>query len=789
MKQIITLWLTMLLSFVSTKSFAQDFEVDGIYYTYLSQEDNTVSVSYKGNSYSDYSNEYYGNVVIPTSVAYNGTTFSVTSIGDYAFFDCTSLASIEIPNSVTSIGDSAFYGCKGLTSIVIPSSVTSIGNDAFHNCTGLTSIEIPNSVTSIGNYAFSGCTGLTSIEIPNSITGIGSGTFSGCTGLTSIVLPNSVTSMGNSAFHGCSGLTSIVIPNSVTSIDNRTFLGCKGLTSIMIPNSVTSIGDSTFYGCKGLTSIVIPNSVTSIGNHAFYGCNGLTSIVIPNSVTKISDRTFYGCTSLTSIEFPNSLKSIGNRAFYGCTSLTSIEIPNSVKSIGDGAFSNCTGKATIHCDLGPWLIGSKFDVIEIGEEVTTIGNSAFANYIYLTNIIVPNSITSVGRSAFKGCTNLQYNERDNALYIGNDNNPCVVLIKTKDKEIETCYIDKNCKVIYERAFSNCKNLTKIEIPNSVMNIGHYAFSDCPKLHFNEKGNALYLGNTDNPYVSLIKTKSFNISSCDIDKNCKFVHDGAFKDCEKLMRIIIPSKMISIGDSVFSGCKLRDIQVLNETPSSITETSFNVQSQYHSTLFVPYDCFNNYAYHPYWYKFIHIKESASSIQNLSPQQAYALKSATTRSYIIYDAVNDAVKDIALDANIDEDNANHNWQVIKQDGQTYIYNIGAKKYLYANTPAAAAPMHTTTSSFAANASTQWKLSSIPVAVSLSSGESGINIGNSGEWLFVLNPTLAVDENVSAIEQFETNDKAISIKAYTLQGTQTSEPAKNALYIRNGKKIIIK
>lgn len=111
MKQIITLWLTMLLSFVSTKSFAQDFEVDGIYYTYLSQEDNTVSVSYKGNSYSDYSNEYYGNVVIPTSVAYNGTTFSVTSIGDYAFFDCTSLASIEIPNSVTSIGDSAFSGC------------------------------------------------------------------------------------------------------------------------------------------------------------------------------------------------------------------------------------------------------------------------------------------------------------------------------------------------------------------------------------------------------------------------------------------------------------------------------------------------------------------------------------------------------------------------------------------------------------------------------------------------------------------------------------------------------
>ena len=189
------------------------------------------------------------------------------------------------------------------------------------------------------------------------------------------------------------------------------------------------------------------------------------------------------------------------------------------------------------------------------------------------------------------------------------------------------------------------------------------------------------------------------------------------------------------------------------------------------------------------QFIHIKESASNTQNLSPKQAYALKSATTHSYIVYDAVNDAVGDIALDVNIDEDNANHNWQVIEQEGKTYIYNIGAKKYLYAEASVEAASVRISPSSFASNASTQWKLSSTPIAVSLSSGESGINIGNSGEWLFVLNPTLAVDENVSAIELLETNGNAISDKAYTLQGTQTSVPVENGFYIRNGKKVMVK
>jgi hypothetical protein len=206
-----------------------------------------LAVSYRGSSQSDYSDDYSGNVVIPSSVKYDGKTYSVTSIGIGAFSDCSGLTSVTIPNSVTSIGESAFTFCKGLTSITIPNSVTSIGNYAFFDCIGLTSVTIPNSVTSLGEFAFSGCSSLTSVTIPNSMTSIPFSGFDWCTSLTSVEIPNSVTRIGGLAFANCTSLTSIEIPNSVTSIGERAFFGCIGLTSITIPNSVTYIGDNAFY--------------------------------------------------------------------------------------------------------------------------------------------------------------------------------------------------------------------------------------------------------------------------------------------------------------------------------------------------------------------------------------------------------------------------------------------------------------------------------------------------------------------------------------------------------------
>ena len=268
--------------------FASGTQIDGVWYD-LDSWTQIASVTYRGDYYYSYDNEYTGSVVIPASVR-KYATYSVTSIGNNAFRDCSGLTSVTIPNSVTSIGNNAFRDCSGLTSVTIGNSVTSIGESAFEDCSGLTSVTIPNSVTRIGEYAFRVCSGLTSIEIPNSVTSIGRYAFEYCSGLTSIVVEN-----GNTVFDcrdNCNaiietatntligGCQNTIIPNSVTSIGESAFRGCSGLTSIEIPNNVTSIGDLAFDRCSGLTSVTIPNSVTSIGKNAFFGCSGLTSVTI-----------------------------------------------------------------------------------------------------------------------------------------------------------------------------------------------------------------------------------------------------------------------------------------------------------------------------------------------------------------------------------------------------------------------------------------------------------------------------------------------------------------------------
>ena len=335
--------------------------------------------------YSDASNQYESSI---TSITIPN---SVTSIGNSAFWNCTSLKSITIPDSVTSIGEYAFDYCTSLTDVYYTGSVAEwnkINIDRYNSCltdatihynyvtvktyrdfeysilddgtvkitdyTGSDSkLVIPSTidgkkVTSIGGYAFEYCTSLTSITIPNSVTSIGVCAFEYCTSLTSITIPNSVTSIWNSAFNTCTSLTSITIPNSVTRIGNYAFKGTPWLKAQQEKNPLVIVNGILIDGTAASGNVVIPNSVTRIGDYAFSNCTSLTSITIPNSVTIIGDWAFFACTSLTDVIIPDSVTSIGYCVFNNCTSLTSITIPSSVTSIRDWAFENCTSLTDVY---------------------------------------------------------------------------------------------------------------------------------------------------------------------------------------------------------------------------------------------------------------------------------------------------------------------------------------------------------------------------------------------------------------------------------------------------------
>ena len=599
----------------------------------------TVEVTYQGGSHSYYSTYPTGNLTIPSSVTYNGRTYSVTGIGANTFNGCTGLTSVTIPNSVTSIGSSAFSGCSGLVDITIPfvgssatattasastlfgyifgttsytggtaveqqygsststnqtyyipsnlRSVTVTGGNmlygAFYGCSMLTSVSIPNSVTSIGSRAFYNCSGLTSVTIPDSVTSIGQYAFSGCSGLKgTLTIPDSVTSIGDYAFSDCSGLTgTLTIPDSVTSIGNYAFYNCSGLTSVTIPDSVTSIGQYAFRNCSGLTSVTIGNGVTSIGKGAFYGCSGLVDMTIPfvggsATATESSASTLFGyifdysTSSQTGTicqqynggsiyaYIPSSLRSVtvtgGNLlrgAFYGCSMLTSVAIPNSVTSIGDYAFFDCSGLTSV----------------TISNSVTSIGYAAFSSCSGLRGTLtIPNSVTSIGQYAFGFCTGLT------SVTIGN-----------------------GVTSIGDNAFNSCSGLRgTLTIPNSVTSIGDGAFRNCSGLS----------------------------GTLTIPNSVTSIGGSAFFNCSGLTYVTIGNSVTSIGSQAFLGCcNLTVIYANPATPPTVGGNNFNYnyggcEYYYYATVWVPCGSAAAYLAADEWGNFSDIRETGASLLSVS-----------------------------------------------------------------------------------------------------------------------------------------------------------------------------
>ena len=484
----------------------------------------------------------FANLVIPSSVTSEGNTYTVTSIGENAFYENSDLVSVEIPESVTSIGKYAFNRCSSLASATIPNTVTTIGEGVFYYCENLASVTIGNGVTSISPNAFEGC-GLTSITIPNNVTSIGRGAFKNCSSLQSVNIHKLVTSIGGLVFNGCTVLASISVEADNTVYDsrnncnaiietraNRLMSGCK---NTVIPESVTVIGENAFNGCTGLTSITIPNSVTTIEVQAFRECSGLERVTFDNSPTAIGTETFNGCSSLSSLSLGNSVTTIGSNAFQGCSSLETLTIPSSVNSILGSPFKDCISLAEIIVEAGNNTYDSRNGcnaIIEtssntlvqgcnntvIPNSVTAIAAAAFYGCSGLTSVTIPNSVTTIGRGAFSGCSGLTS--------------------VTIPNLVTTIGMD---------AFSGCSGLTSVTIPNSVTSIEENAFRGCSGL-----------------------------TSVTIPNSVTFIGRNAFRGCSGLTSVTIPRLVTIIADYAFYGCSGLKSVVVNLRPNpSIRDNAF------------------------------------------------------------------------------------------------------------------------------------------------------------------------------------------------------------------------
>ena len=531
---------------------------------------------------------------------------SVTSIGSYAFDGCNNLQDIYITDigawcNIAGLSNLMEYGASNkklyinnelATSITIPDSVTSISYSAFRGCTGLTSITIPDSVTSIGGGAFSDCTGLTTVNWnATACTSAGSYNsliFKGCSNLATVNIGDNVKIIPHYAFYNCTKLTSVTIPDSVTSIGEHAFSDCTGLTSVTIGNSVTSIGDYAFDGCNGLKSITIPDSVTSTGNWAFYNTawynnqpNGLvyagkvaykykgtmssnTSIVLEEGTLGIGGGAFSDCTGLTSVTIPDSVTSIGGSAFYGCTGLTSITIPDSVTSIGGGAFYNCTGLTTVNWNAtactsaGSSIFNgcSNLATVNIGDNVKIIPSYAFYNCTGLMSITIPDSVTSIGRSAFDNT--LWYDDQpDGLVYAGK----VAYTYKGTMPSNTSIVLEEGTLGIADYAFEGCTGLTSITIPDSVTSIGGGAFLGCTGL------TSVTIGGSVTSIGSSAFRNCTGLTRVTIPDSVTSIGEHAFQNCTGLTSITIGGSVTSIGSTAFYGCKgLTSITIPNSVTS-------------------------------------------------------------------------------------------------------------------------------------------------------------------------------------------------------------------------------
>jgi len=427
------------------------------------------------------------------SFRFDGAVDHIVQFDSEAFYNCTSLTSIELP-SIDCIPENMFYGCVSLVSVKLgdksftdagrPYFDPEIGKNAFYNCVSLSELNIPAKYQAIGVNAFLNCRSIKSFTIPASVM-LREGVFSGCTGITefkvegtekrnftrdgvlysyqkyipiiegddvldypaliaypagkdskSFTMPDDINIVGARAFDGASNLESITLGENVTELGVLAFNNCTGLKEVTLPSSIGFLPHGTFSGCKSLAKVNLPSSYTYLGASSFEGCESMAAIDIPSSVKIIGGSTFANCKSLKSVTLPEAVKSVESYTFSSCEALESVTLPSALTEIQAGAFKGCASLAEV----------------ALPESLTLIDDWAFKECTSLESFKIPDGVTSVGSKAFEGCLSL--------------------------KSID---IGDGVKTLGDWSFYNCQELQSLRLGKSLERIGTEAFDGDNKI--------------------------------------------------------------------------------------------------------------------------------------------------------------------------------------------------------------------------------------------------------------------------------------------------------------------
>ena len=527
--------LLLLASAIATSlsAAAYDFEWAGIYYNITGN--NTVEVTYSDRN----NNTYSGSVSIPETVTNNGTEYSVTKIGEFAF-QGSAVTSVSMPKSITSMGKYAFSGCQNLESVVLPESLTTLGSYAFSSCKSLKAIKIPSVVTTITDRCFSGCSSLESVTIPEGVTDIGGVAFFGCN-LKALTLPESLEAIGSSAFYGNQSLKSVNIPAKVKKIEAQAFSHC-GLTNLVIQEGVQTIGGIAFYE-NPLQKLTLPSTVTSIGGNAFGNNNNLQSIIC-NAVTpptlgenafniEITPSIKVPLASIAAYKQANGWKNFSN--YYG----GEVVADGITYRIDENGATITAAEATLteaNILSSVEFEGNQYTVIKINDNV-------FADNTNLTAVTLPEGLVEIGAYAFRECKNL-----------------------------ESVALPESLTTLGSEAFRSCKSLKAVKIPSGVTVIPSSCFSECSSL----ESVTIPEGVTTIEAAAFMGCTSLKIVK--IPSNVTTIPESCFYCCSSLESVIIPEGVMSIGSFAFDSCNLKTLTL----PESLT-TLGNSAFRYNQTL--------------------------------------------------------------------------------------------------------------------------------------------------------------------------------------------------------------